>query len=55
MDELGRCRRNVLTSDLGAWYAPPTWLVGGGLTALALFAFVQSRAGAPLFGRLLED
>jgi hypothetical protein len=46
---------NVLTTDLGAWYAPPTWLVVGGLTALALFAFVQSRAGAPTFGRLLEE
>jgi hypothetical protein len=46
---------NVLTSSLDAWYAPPTWLIGGGLAALALFAFVQSRAGAPLFGRLLED
>jgi hypothetical protein len=46
---------NVLTTDLGAWYAPPTWLVVGGLTALALSAFVQSRAGAPLFGRVLED
>jgi len=45
----------VLTSRLDAWYAPPTWLIGGGLAALALFAFVQSRAGAPLFGRLLED
>ncbi|MEO5819888.1 MAG: hypothetical protein ABIT71_05240 [Vicinamibacteraceae bacterium] len=40
---------------LSMLYVPPTWLVGGGLTALALFAFVQSRAGAPLFGRLLED
>jgi tRNA A-37 threonylcarbamoyl transferase component Bud32 len=46
---------NVLTSNLDAWYAPPTYLIGGGLAALALFAFVQSRAGAPLFGRLLED
>jgi hypothetical protein len=46
---------SVLTSDLGAWYAPPTFMIGGGLAALALFAFVQSRAGAPLFGRLLED
>jgi hypothetical protein len=46
---------NVVTSNLDAWYAPPTWLIGGGLAALALFAFVQSRAGAPLFGRLLED
>ena len=46
---------NVLTSNLDAWYAPPTWLIGGGLAALALFAFVHSRAGAPLFGRLLED
>ena len=45
----------VPTTDLDARYAPPTWLIGGGLAALALFAFVQSRAGAPLFGRLLED
>jgi hypothetical protein len=46
---------NVITSDLGAWYAPPTWLIAGGLGALALVAFVQTRAGAPLFGRLLQD
>ena len=46
---------NVLTSNLDAWYAPPTGLICGGLAGLALFAFVHSRAGAPLFGRLLED
>ena len=31
------------TSNLDAWYAPPTWLICGGLAALALFAFVHSR------------
>ena len=45
----------ALTTDLGTWYAPPTWVVAGAVVALALTAFVQSRAGAPLFGRLLED
>jgi hypothetical protein len=45
----------ALTTDLGTWYSPPTWVVGGLIVALAVFAFVQSRAGAPLFGRLLED
>ena len=45
----------ALTTDLGRWYSPPTWVVGGLIVAMALTAFVQSRAGAPLFGRLLED
>ena len=45
----------ALTTDLGTWYSPPTWVVGGLIVALAVTAFVQSRAGAPLFGRLLED
>jgi serine/threonine-protein kinase len=45
----------ALTTDLGRWYAPPTWVVGGVVVALALTAFVQSRAGVPIFGRLLED
>jgi hypothetical protein len=45
----------ALTTDLGKWYSPPTWVVGGLIVAMALTAFVQSRAGAPLFGRLLED
>ena len=45
----------ALTTDLGTWYAPPTWVVAGAVVALALTAFVQSRAGAPLFGRLLEE
>ena len=48
-------QQNVLTTDLSAWYAPPTWLIGFDLLAIAIFAFVQSRAGAPLFGRLLEE
>ena len=46
---------NAFTSDLGAWYATPTWIVGAAVIALAIYAFVQSRAGAPTFGRLLED
>ena len=46
---------NAFTSDLGAWYATPTWILGGAVIALAVYAFVQSRAGAPTFGRLLED
>jgi hypothetical protein len=45
----------ALTTDVGTWYAWPTWIVGGAIVALALTAFVQSRAGAPLFGRLLEE
>jgi serine/threonine-protein kinase len=45
----------ALTTDVGTWYAWPTWIVGGTIVALALTAFVQSRAGAPLFGRLLEE
>jgi serine/threonine-protein kinase len=45
----------ALTTNLGAWYAPPTWVVCGLIVALAVTAFVQSRAGAPLFGRLLEE
>jgi eukaryotic-like serine/threonine-protein kinase len=43
------------TADLGAWYATPTWIVGTVLIALTVAAFVQSRAGAPTFGRLLEE
>jgi eukaryotic-like serine/threonine-protein kinase len=46
---------NVLTTDLGAWYAPPTWIVGALLIGLAIAGFVQSRAGAPLFGGLMEE
>jgi serine/threonine-protein kinase len=45
----------VLTADLGAWYATPTWIAGFTLIGLAVYAFVQSRAGAPTFGRLLEE
>jgi hypothetical protein len=45
----------ALTTDLGTWYSPPTWVVGGLIVTLALTAFLQSRAGAPIFGRLLED
>jgi len=46
---------NALTTDLGAWYAPPTWIVGALMIGLALTAFVQSRAGAPLLGGLMEE
>jgi len=46
---------NALTADLGRWYAGPTWVVGVALIGLAVAAFVNSRAGAPTFGRLLEE
>jgi hypothetical protein len=46
---------NTLTADLGAWYAGPTWVIGAALIALAVTAFLNSRAGAPTFGRLLEE
>jgi hypothetical protein len=45
----------TLTSDLGAWYATPTWIVGGTIVGLAILAFKHSRAGVPTFGRLLEE
>jgi hypothetical protein len=46
---------NTLTADLGAWYATPTWIIGTALMALTIAAFLNSRAGAPTFGRLLEE
>jgi serine/threonine-protein kinase len=46
---------NTLTADLGAWYAGPTWVVGAALIGLTVWAFLTSRAGAPTFGRLLEE
>jgi serine/threonine-protein kinase len=46
---------NALTPDLGAWYASGTWIIGGVIIAIAITAFLQSRAGAPTFGRLLEE
>jgi hypothetical protein len=46
---------NTLTADLGAWYAGPTWVIGTAVTGLAVAAFLNSRAGAPTFGRLLEE
>jgi serine/threonine-protein kinase len=46
---------NALTADLGAWYATPTWMIGAALLALTIAAFLNSRAGAPTFGRLLEE
>jgi len=46
---------NTLTADLGQWYAGPTWIIGLALLGLALAAFLNSRAGAPTFGRLLEE
>jgi hypothetical protein len=46
---------NALTADLGAWYATPTWIIGAALAALTITAFLNSRAGAPTFGRLLEE
>ncbi|HWJ56413.1 MAG TPA: serine/threonine-protein kinase [Vicinamibacterales bacterium] len=45
----------TLTTDLGAWYATPTWIVGGTIVGLAIVAFKHSRAGVPTFGRLLEE
>jgi len=44
-----------LTTDLGAWYATATWIVGATIIGLAILAFKHSRAGAPTFGRLLEE
>ena len=46
---------NTLTADLGAWYAGPTWVIGAAVIGLAVVAFLNSRAGAPTFGRLLEE
>ena len=46
---------NTLTADLGAWYAGPTWVIGAAVVGLAIAAFLNSRAGAPTFGRLLEE
>ncbi len=46
---------NTLTADLGAWYAGPTWVIGAAVLGLAVAAFLNSRAGAPTFGRLLEE
>jgi hypothetical protein len=46
---------NTLTADLGAWYAGPTWVIGAAVIGLAVTAFLNSRAGAPTFGRLLEE
>jgi hypothetical protein len=46
---------NALTADLGQWYAGPTWVVGAAVLGLAVAAFLNSRAGAPTFGRLLEE
>ena len=45
----------AFTADLGAWFAAPTWIVGTLLIGLTVAAFLQSRAGAPTFGRLLEE
>jgi len=44
-----------LTTDLGVWYATATWIVGATIIGLAVLAFKYSRAGAPTFGRLLEE
>ena len=44
-----------LTADLGAWYATATWVVGATIIGLTILAFMHSRAGAPTFGRLLEE
>jgi hypothetical protein len=44
-----------LTADLGAWYATATWIIGATVIGLAILAFKHSRAGAPTFGRLLEE
>jgi hypothetical protein len=46
---------NALTADLGAWYSTPTWVMGAALMVLTVAAFLNSRAGAPTFGRLLEE
>jgi len=44
------------TPDVTAWYATPMLVVVTLTAGLAIFAFVQSRKGAPLFGKgLLEE
>jgi predicted Ser/Thr protein kinase len=43
------------TPDVSAWYATSMLVVITLTAALAIVAFVQSRAGAPLFGGLLEE
>ena len=50
-----RCDRIHLTADPGAWYATATWIIGATVIGLAILAFKHSRAGAPTFGRLLEE
>jgi hypothetical protein len=49
-------QRAPWTPNLSAWYATSMIVVISITAALAIFAFVQSRAGAPLFGKgLLEE
>jgi hypothetical protein len=44
------------TADLSAWHATPMIVVIALTAGIAIFAFVQSRAGAPLLGKeLLEE
>jgi serine/threonine-protein kinase len=46
-------QRVMWTSNVTAWYAAPMVVTMAAIAGLAVFAFVQSRAGAPLFGRSL--
>jgi hypothetical protein len=44
------------TPNIGAWYATSMLVVIAITASLAIVAFVQSRAGEPLFGKgLLEE
>ncbi len=44
----------ALTPSLSAWYAGPTLLAGAVVLGLTAYAFVQTRAGSPLFGAVLD-
>ena len=49
-------QRVLWTSNLTAWYAAPMVVTMLAIAALAVFAYVQSRGSAPLFGKaLLEE
>jgi serine/threonine-protein kinase len=49
----GLLQRAPWTPDISAWYATPMLVVIAITATLAVFAFVQSRSGAPLFGKEL--
>ena len=54
--ESGRDPQPADDVDSVHWHGFPTLIVGGLLLAMTVYAFVQARAGGPLFGqRLLEE